>query len=275
MRKSPGAFVSAVVVSVALARGASAQPAPPDVSDAEFKCMANTSKATAKFWGSKTKCVSRCFVHFWDDLVPESDCMPPYGGTTAQCIADAVTFAKGAEDKFAYAIRKQCDAALKPATECPGCYDGGDCSLTGFAGDQVQNIENQVDSFVPGMFCERADAFILEQRCQLTTAKWVAKYMGLAGKCYDKCNKNARKGLIPFGDCAPPPADVPTAECLMIAEAKTVYYIDHDCHAPPSIPDNCGAPYPTAQEWANLTRIVVDGNVPSLYCAFPSIAFID
>jgi hypothetical protein len=268
MRTLPGVFVSAIVASMVFVRVAAAQPAPPDVTDGEFKCMARTSKAEAKFWTSKLKCVSRCFAGFWDGVFPESDCLPPsYGGASATCIVDSVLHAKGAEDKFALEIRKRCDPTFKLGTECPGCYAGGDCSAAGFASQQVANFENQVDSFIPGVFCERTGAFILEQRCQRTTAKWLGKYMTYAGKCYDKCYRNARRGLVPFGDCAPPASDVPTAECLLVAEIKTAYYIDHDCHAPPSVPDNCGGPYPTADEWVNLFRIVASGNVPPTYCS--------
>lgn len=143
---------------------------------------------------------------------------------------------------LAYYVRSACDPTFKPGTQCPGCYDGGDCTQTGFAGDTVASFENEVDSFVPGVFCERAGAFILEQRCEKTTAKWLGKYAVSAGKCYDKCNANARKGITPFADCAPPAVDSTTAGCLSVAEAKAVYYIDHDCHAPPSIPDGCGGP---------------------------------
>jgi hypothetical protein len=64
-------------------------------------------------------------------------------------------------------------------------------------------------------------------------------------------------------------------ECLTRVEAKAIYYIDHDCHAPPSTPDNCGSPYPTASEWIGYARIAAEGDVRAAYCGFPSVAFVD
>jgi len=260
--------ISLAVLAAVSARLASAQPAPPAVTDAEFKCMASTSKAIGKFWNAKTKCVVRCLDKFWDGLVPESDCLAPYGGATAACVRDTVLFAKGAEDKMTIAIRKACDPTFKAGTDCPECYSGGNCSANSFAGDRTAEIENMVDSFVPGVFCERAGAFYpLEMRCQTTTAKRIAKYVGAAGKCYDKCTSIARKGLIPFGDCTPPASDAVTQACLAKATATAAYDIHHDCDPPPASPDNCGAPYPTGEEWTNLALVAVEGIVPSTYCA--------
>src|SRR6185369_274457 len=171
------------------------------VTDAEFKCEQAVDKAGAKFVGAKSKCVSKCLTTFWKGDGPSSDCFPPYGGVTAQCIDDTVLNLKGAEDKFGIAIKKACDPATKPGTDCPECYNGGDC--VAFANDQVANLEGQVDSFVPGVACELgADAG--EQKCQLSTAKALSKLVGSVVKCYDKCQKNARKGLITEASCAPP-----------------------------------------------------------------------
>src|SRR6185369_8576646 len=78
--------------------------------DAEFKCEQNVDKAGAKFVGAKSKCVSKCLSNFWKGVTPESDCLPPYGGSTlSACITDTVTGLKGAEDKFRTSIQKSCD----------------------------------------------------------------------------------------------------------------------------------------------------------------------
>jgi hypothetical protein len=164
--------------------------------DAEFKCEASASKAAAKFVGSKSKCIQKCSANAWKGLGPFGDCFPPYAGTTAQCIDDTTLDLKGAEDKFRDAIRKACDPGFKVGTDCPECYNSGDCSTSGYATDQVANIEGQVDSFVPGVLCEAAGADPLEQKCQTSTAKALVKQVGGVDKAYDKCFANARKGLI-------------------------------------------------------------------------------
>jgi hypothetical protein len=189
--------------------------------DAEFKCEQSVSKFGAKFVSAKAKCVDKCLKNFWKALVPESDCLPPYGGATLNaCITDTVNGLKGAEDKFRTAIQKACDPGFKAGTDCPECYNLGDCSAGGFAGDQVANLENQVDSFVPGVACERAGATKEEQACQSNTAKALSKQVSGVVKCYDKCKKNERKGLVAVGSCDPPASDPATATCVSSASNK-------------------------------------------------------
>jgi hypothetical protein len=170
--------------------------------DKEFKCEVSVNKAGAKFVGSKSKCVQKCLANAWKGLTPFTDCDPPsYGGATAACIiTDPLKPGKSAEEKFAAAIAKACDDSADPGhlkLDCPECYTGGDCTIaTGEAGARVQNIEGQVDGFVPGVGCEQAGATKEEQKCQTATAKARTK-QGPRSTSADKCIANARKGLIP------------------------------------------------------------------------------
>jgi len=44
----------------------------------EFRCMAKTSKLTAKFLVSKTKCVTKCVQNVWKGLgFPPAECFAP------------------------------------------------------------------------------------------------------------------------------------------------------------------------------------------------------
>lgn len=265
-------------VSLALVGTASAQPASPAVTDAEFKCMASLSKGAGKFVGSKAKCVSKCLQNFWKGQGSNLDCAPPYAGTTAECVNDTVLDKKGAEDKFRDAIRKACDPTFKPGTDCPECYSGGDCSNSGEATNRVQTVEGQVDSFVPGVACEQAGADVAEQKCQLNTAKVLSKHVASINKCYDKCYSNARKGTITFASCVTPPSDPTTSLCLSKASGKAIAGIDKKCNqvVPNANPD-CPGPdqYPDGASWTNLVNIVIEGNVPTIYCASPSGAFVE
>lgn len=242
---------------------ASAQPTP-----AEFKCEAATSKNGAKFISAKAKCVDKCLSNFWKGLGPESDCLPPYGGPTAFCIFDSL---KGAEGKYAMAIKKACDPATKPTNECPDCYSGGDCTDAGHAGNQVQSLEGQLDSFVPGVACERAGADANEQKCQRAAAKALSKQVGTIVKCYDKCKSNEFKGLVASGSCNPPASDPATQTCVANGNAKTIAAIDKVCSpvapAPIARPD-CPGPdqYPTGAAWVNLVDLSISGNIPTTYC---------
>jgi hypothetical protein len=233
---------------------------------AEFKCEASADKAGAKFVGSKSKCVQKCLAGAWKGTTPFTDCNPPYAGATAACVSDSL---KGAEVKFQLAIQKACDPGTKATNDCPECYNGGDCSAGGYAGDQVQNIEGQVDSFVPGVACEQAGADPGEQKCENNTAKVLSKLVGSVIKCYDKCKSNELKGVAAPGSCNPPASDPATQTCISTADGKSITGIDKLCSVAGQIPD-CTAPgaddYPSGANWVNLVEIAISGNIPQTYC---------
>jgi hypothetical protein len=258
------------VATFALSSVASAQA----VTDAEFKCQTSVSKAGSKFVGSKSKCASKCISNASKGVNPYSDCYAPYAGSTLLCITNP-PLRKGAEEKFEDAIRKACDPSFKAGTDCPECYSGGDCTTE--AADRVQNVEGQVDSFGPGVFCEQTpSADKLELGCELNTAKVLSKLVASINKCYDKCNANQRKGVIPAGSCnAPSPTDATTSTCLNTANSKSIAGIDKKCTDAGAIPDcNTTDDYPNGTAWVNLVDLAISGNVPGTYCASPSGAFI-
>jgi hypothetical protein len=268
------------VVSLAFGGIASASGT---LTDAEFKCQAGVSKAGSKFVGSKSKCAIKCQAGAVKvpQVNPFSDCYAPYGGATAQCIDDTVLDLKGAEDKFRNAIIKAC------SVDCPECYSGGDCSASGEAGDRVQNIEGQVDSFGPGVFCLGNPGGLNptpptkeELACESNTAKVLSKLVGSINKCYDKCFSNARKGLISASTCAPPATDPATSACISAANGKSVAGVDKKCSvvgavAVPDCNNDSVDDYPTGAAWTNLVDIAIEGNVPGTYCASPSGAFVE
>jgi hypothetical protein len=260
------------VVSFALAGIASAQA----LTDAEFKCEQSTNKAGAKFVKNKSKCVSKCLSNAWKGAGSFSDCNPPYGGSTLNPCITEPTFRKGAEEKFEDGIRKACDPSFKVGTDCPECYSGGNCTQE--ASDRVQNIEGQIDSFVPGVACEQSGADAGEQACQLNTAKVLTKQVASVTKCYAKCETNARKGLITQASCDPPASDPATATCVNTADGKCVAGVNKKCGDVAAIPD-CTAPnsddYPNGSAWCNLVDVAITGNIPGTFCDSPSSAFLD
>ena len=267
--------------------------------DAQFKCEQNVDKAGAKFVAAKSKCISKCAVNAWKAIGTFADCFPPYGGNTALCIKDTVNGLKGAEDKFTASIRKNCDNTFKAGTECPTCYNSGDCSTSGYATDQVANLEGQVDSFVPGVLCETTGADPTEQKCENTTAKALVKQVSGVVKCYDTCQKNARALLFPESQCDPPASEPVTAACIAKVDNKAILTIDKAC-GPECFGGNttCGSntgacsndatvqcgcdadcgdqsaaadcsstdDYPTGSAWVNLVDIAISGNQPNTYC---------
>jgi hypothetical protein len=303
------------VVSLALSSVATAQ-LPPDVNPVEFKCQQSANKFGAKYVGSLTKCATKCQQGFFKgDNVNypggSQDCYDaPYGGATATCVDTPL---KGANQKFTAALQKACDPAIKPTNDCPECYSaqggGNGCGLSGYAGTRQQDIENQVDTFGPGVFCKTTGATKAEQKCMQNTGKVLSKHVGALDKCFDKCFKNASKSLVNSTDCQPNPTlpnDAPTQACINAASAKTTAgvnklcsdagvviaslcpqfcHTNSDCDTGP--PDgvctnnNCSAgntsthAYFTGAGWTTLVTNAIDGNIPGTYCDSPSSAFLD
>ena len=234
--------------------------------DAEFKCAASANKAGTKFVGSKSKCVQKCLAGAWKVNAGFGDCYPPYAGVTYECIVhNDLKPGKSAEEKFSAAIAKACDEVANPKLDCPECYkaSSGDCAT--YAVDRMLNIEGQVDTFVPGVGCEGAGATKEEQKCQTATAKALTKQVATLNKCYDKCIKNARKGLIPAASCSPPATDLATSTCVGKGDTKTIAAINKACLLDPA---DCFAPndYPDGATWTNLVDGAITGQIPGTYC---------
>ncbi len=239
--------------------GPTPPPDPVFVRACFVKCQLATSKATAKFFAAKNKCVTKCQQSYRKGIGTLSDCYAPYGGITLTCITDPL---KGAEAKATVAIQKACNAPGR----CPPCYNDGDC--TEFSLDWVQNVEGQLDSFVPGIYCDPTTDKALG-KCMDNAAKVLWKYSASRAKCYDKCFGNEIKGLVPAGSCDPEPSDPATVACQTVAQSKATAGVNKACGDIGANP-MCGPfPYPTGADWSNLMSIALDGNVPQVYCGGP------
>src|SRR5262249_1568483 len=186
---------------------------------------------------------------------------------------DTVLGVKGVQNKFEATVTKTC--LTGPGANCPECYGAGGCDVSA-SQDLVQQQELQFDSFVPVVFCERAGALQVEQKCQLNTEKVLVKYFGLRHKCYTKCLVDQRSGGYP-ATCLPPASDPDTIVCLSGAAAKSAAAIDKPCDEtlyPDAKPD-CGGSYPNGTTWTNLITSVVDAMIAPTYCASPSGAFVE
>ena len=264
--------LAAGLLSLVELRTTLAQPNQPDVLPREFECMVAHTKFGGRFVVAKNKCVGKCLTRFWKGAAAESDCMPPsYGGATLQCIDDDLTL-KGVENKYQLQLEKVCVSGS--GADCPECYASG-CESP-HPEDTVTQYEDQFDSFVPGLFCERTGAVRYEQRCQLYAARTVTKLFYSAHRCYTKCFVDTRSG----GDvttCLPPATDPDTIACLVKVKLKSAVYIDRYCDDTryPDASPECSGPYPSGEEWANLVGAWVDGLIAPTFCASPSVAFID
>lgn len=241
--------------------------APPDpifLRNCFAKCQLGNSKAGVKFAGAKAKCVMKCVAGARKGYNPYADCYAPYGGATATCILDPL---KGSEAKAATSIIKSCTGPGR----CPSCYEGGDCDA--YAPDQVQNLEGQLDSFVPGVYCEETTD-LGKAKCMDGNIKGLTRLLAARSKCYDKCFAGERKGVVVAGSCAPPATDPATATCLDVANAKAIAALDKVCYLAPAFTPAC-YDFISAATWVNLGSLWNDGNIPGIYCPSPSGAFVE
>ncbi len=245
----------------------------------QLKCQAGTSKAGQKFIGKKTKCILKCEANARKGKNAFADCDPPYAGSTLFCIADV---AKGAQTKLAASLLKAC---TKKPGQCPSCYSGGDCSVTGNTAAVVANLEAQLDAFAPAVACEETTDKAIA-KCIDGNAKALVKFSGAKTKCFDKCYASEAKGKTD-GACTPGAVtDTKTAACIQKAEGKAIASIDKVCFTPgkttPPACYNDGVTPPavlpspsTAAGWVSLVELAVDSVVPTTYCGSPSGAFLD
>ena len=252
----------------------------PDISALEFKCQTSASKAGVKFVKAKAKCVDKCIAgaRKVPAVEPEANCFPPYGGTAAICIQDAL---KGAEAKAIAGVDKACKELGDGKTDCPECYAArsgspdADCSdygtaliVDGLSNPSSASLETQIDAF-GFVFCNDNPNTAEENKCESGLAKALTKFVGCKTKCYDKCKAAAHKGTIAAGACSPPsPSDPTTFACLFDSlkgcESKAIAAADKACFiAPADAPECYGF---TASSIVSLVETAIDGNIPNTYC---------
>jgi hypothetical protein len=273
-RMAKMSFVAAAAASVCLA--ATPVLAQSGVTKDEVKCESGTGKALTKFVGSKSKCVSKCFVAARKTTGPYTPCFAPYSDSaTVTCISAPL---KGAEDKARSAIVKAC------TKDCPECYAASTCAT---GEPNVSNTETLLDVQGPSVYCTENGGNTPtkeEAKCEDGNVKALTKLVGALAKCYDKCNQNVFKGKIPEGSCvpgngSPNPTDVPTRECLAKGVGKAVDSINKACFIPPAVAPSCydGTPLRpnTGLGWANLVKAITDAQTVGIACGSPSGAFLN
>ncbi len=232
----------------------------------ELKCETGQSKTSAKFVSSKAKCAMKCLSTARKTNGPYTDCTPPYGGTTATCISDAIT-GKGAEQKAVAGITKGC------TKDCPDCYADNtpsDCpGGTGF----VASAETNVDTVGPAVFClENTNMTPTKDqaKCEDGVAKALVKYVGSFGKAVSKCVTNAFNGKIGANQCVfagmpPTVPDPATQAAIDKAAGKTADSIDKVCADVPGATPPCYA-LTTGTQLTGLITGILANTSPDSFC---------
>jgi len=209
-----------------------ASSAPAQITSGEQQCMTGTSKALAQLVGAREKCVAKCWSDQRRGRVPASDCTPPYGGATAECLSGDL---RGADQKAIKQIGKVCKVG------CPACYSGGDCAAEGTS--RVTEFTSALDTYFVYLWCDdsgSADGLTAgEAKCQDAAGKTFAKAMKAMGKCIDRCEQAVFKGMVPPGACAfnLGQNDTEFSRCTQVAWLKAVVAMNTACPDPAQQPE--------------------------------------
>ena len=224
----------------------------PDVTDGELKCQTTTSGIQGKFVAAVAKCAIKCRQGAAKGTNPVSDCVPPYGGTTATatCIGKAVT-------------KAQTDQPAK-CLECPACYTGGNC--TADAAARTTNTQAQLVAFGALVYCDDSSSgdglSAAELKCQGGVAGALSKFVGAIGKCSAKCKSGEHAGSITLGDCDPPGTNATLVACAGKATGSAAGAIDKACADKPE----CYVAVTTGAGWVALAQGALNAAYPMTYC---------
>jgi hypothetical protein len=172
-----------------------------DLTPAEARCQAVLGPQTDLLGARHAACLARCDRKAQAGKGAAADCVAPYAGPTAACVAAA----------GARALRKITAAC---ASDCPECYAGADCATfgagaIGATGVVVQGLANDI-------FCDGAGTgSVAHLRCRAAAAQALAKAATATGRCVVACVARQRRGTVPAGSCtADPIVEARTAACI-------------------------------------------------------------
>ena len=295
-----GWFGKAAIAASGLVLLATSVPAQiTDPSKGEQKCESSVGSVSAKFVGSKTKCISKCMGTLRKALATDySPCLPKctdagctpmiptsYSDPTANtCIFDSV---KGAEAKAGTSVAKACNNVKPTDDKCPECYSAAQCSVSGALNPWVQTTEGDIDApfansgltaFPRLIYCKETSGVAPskdEAKCEDGVTKALVKFVGSKNKCYAKCISNAYKTGAGRGVCLPPsPVDPTLNACIHDpvkgAEAKAAAAITKACPIPPSC---YSAGF--ANTFVSSAETKIDQRAPQISCGSPSGAFLN
>ena len=107
---------------------------------AEQKCQLNTAKAVTKYFGTRQKCYTKCFIDERSGGDPALCLVPATAEKAVACLATA-------RQKAILAIDKYCDEAIRPGArpDCGGYTDGATWTSI---------VDTVVDAMINPTFCE-------------------------------------------------------------------------------------------------------------------------
>ncbi len=235
-----------------------AAPAWAQLTEDEHACQQAAAKQSATFLGKKIKCLIACDKRALKGKVPAGDCLPPFAGTTLECVDKAEAKALGG-------MAKTC------AVDCPECYAGGDCGAQATA--LIAGIEAEVDFVAPFVRCDDAaspDGLTKDEaKVRQKVAGVVGKFVVDSEKCLAKCRKAEANGKVAPDSCIYlAETDQKTIDCLVKAAVKGLDFLeDPELDAPECLAPELSFALPVA------SGLLAEFD-PLLFCGSPSPAFV-
>lgn len=178
----------------------------------EQRCQDAVSRALGQFLRRKATCVAKCDKAQFGDAFSLADCLPPFGGATAACIARAETKAR---DRM---TRKCIDPIARGQDSCPECYAGADCAT--FRDSQVAQAAAAFDSVLPLVFCSGSFPLAPQARCRQRVLRALGTLAAATAKCLAKCRAAEFQGKTDGSCDSGSVTDAKTRACIDRAAAK-------------------------------------------------------
>jgi hypothetical protein len=239
------------VAVACLAVGIVAAPAEGHISMALGEaCQLAVGRASSRLLRAVGRCVAECYAA---GALP-SECVPPFGGETEECIERAE---HDAQERYGY------PACLG---HMPPCYQPTTEDQLGYVYDIVEDLFTQFTAqAIAPVFCDEAGGGDVltdaEAQCRDDVAVVLGKLAAAEARCLNRCRKKEMKGDLDIGSCdASAVLDARTVQCLAKARAKADAALA-GCTDPPE----CLAPV-LPSLLGQVGTVLADAD-PDIYCA--------
>jgi hypothetical protein len=232
-----------------------AQETPTTLTRPEFQCQNAFGRSLVAMSNGTGACLAECRSSpgrrcelFFPDAI------------TADCLSRAQSTAQ-------IPLLRDC-----AGSDCPECYDGGDCSeYTISAFSQAATL---VDEAIAQLYCDdssSADGLTrAEQQCQRGLSRASGRFVEALLRCFANCEKTVQRGATGFSSCESAFLDTPTFDpraqrCVDRARATLLTSCEGHCQDPP---DCFGFSCPQAAVAVEAQTL---GLQPATYCQEPGV----
>jgi hypothetical protein len=253
--KPTSLITASLLLALAAAWPARSQESPTSLTRAEFKCQKALGGSLAALGTATAACLAECRSS------PGRRCFEfSPDAITADCLDRARTAAE-------LPLLRSC-----AGSDCPECYDGGDCS--DYTGSAFSDAVSIADATTSALYCDdsfSADGLTRdEQRCQRGLLRADARFVQGVERCFSHCQEAVNRGATGFSSCSSAFVDAPsfdprTQRCIDRARGRLRDSCAGHCQDPP---DCFGS---SCDQAAAALEAQTFGLEPTAYCQEPGV----